>query len=229
MTHSGVLVDLAVEGDAGGVPPGVQLAAYRIVQEALTNTLRHAHAHHATVHVRVRSEGLRVEVSDDGCARDGSSRNGGHGLIGMRERVAVYGGSLDAGPAPTGGFCVVASLPFGEGRDPMIRVAVVDDQALVRAGFAVLLRSADDMVVVGEAGDGQEALELVVRERPDIVLMDIRMPGVDGLEATRLITSDDRLGQTKVLILTTFDFDEYVFEALSRRRERLPAQGHAAR
>ena len=96
----------------------------------------------------------------------------------------------------------------------MIRVAIADDQALVRGGFAVLLRSAEDIEVVGEAADGQAALELVSSERPDVVLMDIRMPEMDGVEATRRITSDDRLSSTRVLILTTFDLDEYVFDAL---------------
>lgn len=96
----------------------------------------------------------------------------------------------------------------------MIRVLVVDDQALVRSGFAVLLRSDTDIEVVGEAGDGGEALALVRRERPDVVLMDIRMPGMDGLEATRRITSDPATAGTRVLILTTFDRDEYVFEAI---------------
>ena len=96
----------------------------------------------------------------------------------------------------------------------MIRVVVADDQALVRAGFSVLLRSAADIEVVGEAADGGEAVDVVTRERPDVVLMDIRMPGTDGLEATRRITADERLAGTKVLILTTFDLDEYVFEAI---------------
>jgi DNA-binding NarL/FixJ family response regulator len=96
----------------------------------------------------------------------------------------------------------------------VIRVVVADDQALVRSGFTVLLGSADDIEVVGEAGDGDEALQVVVHERPDVVLMDIRMPGTDGLEATRRITTDERLTHTRVLILTTFDLDEYVFEAL---------------
>jgi DNA-binding NarL/FixJ family response regulator len=96
----------------------------------------------------------------------------------------------------------------------VIRVVVADDHVLVRAGFSVLLKSAAGIEVVGEAGDGREALELVTRERPDVVLMDIRMPETDGLEATRHITGDERLAHTKVLILTTFDLDEYVFEAL---------------
>ncbi|HEX4492775.1 MAG TPA: response regulator transcription factor [Acidimicrobiia bacterium] len=94
----------------------------------------------------------------------------------------------------------------------MIRVAVADDQALVRSGFAVLLRSAPDIEVVGEAANGREAVELVRSARPDVVLMDIRMPEMDGLEATGLITADSP--ETRVLILTTFDLDEYVFQAL---------------
>jgi DNA-binding NarL/FixJ family response regulator len=96
----------------------------------------------------------------------------------------------------------------------VIRVVVADDQALVRSGFTVLLRSADDIEVVGEANDGDEAVHIAVRERPDVILMDIRMPGTDGLAATRRITADARLADSKVLILTTFDLDEYVFEAL---------------
>ena len=96
----------------------------------------------------------------------------------------------------------------------MIRVAVADDQALVRGGFSVLLRSADDIEVAGEAADGREAVELVRRERPDVILMDIRMPEMDGIEATRQIAGEELLSATRVLILTTFDLDEYVFEAL---------------
>jgi DNA-binding NarL/FixJ family response regulator len=93
-----------------------------------------------------------------------------------------------------------------------IRVAVADDQALVRGGFSVLLRSAGDIEVVGEAANGREAVELVALERPDVVLMDIRMPEMDGLEATRRIVGANP--DTRVLILTTFDLDEYVFGAL---------------
>jgi DNA-binding NarL/FixJ family response regulator len=96
----------------------------------------------------------------------------------------------------------------------MIRVVVADDQAAVRAGFAALIAAENEMNVAGEAADGREAVDLVRRLLPQIVLMDIRMPRLDGLEATRLICADPTLTDTRVLVLTTFDLDEYVYAAL---------------
>ncbi|WP_395104602.1 response regulator [Actinomadura sp. SCN-SB] len=96
----------------------------------------------------------------------------------------------------------------------MIRVVLADDQVLVRAGFRALLDAQDDIEVVGEAGDGEEAVAQARRLRPDVILMDVRMPGLDGLEATRRIASDERLDGVRIVILTTFELDEYVFEAL---------------
>ncbi len=96
----------------------------------------------------------------------------------------------------------------------MIRVLLADDQALVRAGFRALLDAQEGMEVVGEAADGEQAVALTVDLRPDVVLMDIRMPVLDGLAATRRIAADDRLPGVRVIILTTFELDEYVFEAL---------------
>ena len=96
----------------------------------------------------------------------------------------------------------------------MIRVLLADDQALVRAGFRALLDAQEDIEVVGEAVDGEEAVRLSRDHAPDVVLMDIRMPGMDGLEATRVIAGDKNLNAVRIVILTTFDLDEYVFEAL---------------
>jgi DNA-binding NarL/FixJ family response regulator len=96
----------------------------------------------------------------------------------------------------------------------VIRVLLADDQALVRAGFRALIDAQSDLTVVGEASDGGHAVRLAVQERPDVVLMDIRMPGMDGLEATRRIVADPGCDAVRIVILTTFDLDEYVFEAL---------------
>ena len=97
----------------------------------------------------------------------------------------------------------------------MIRVLIADDQTIVRAGFAALLSSQPDIEVVAQGGDGREAVRLAEAHRPDVVLMDIRMPGMDGIDATKRILADPANAATKVLVLTTFDVDEYVYEALT--------------
>jgi DNA-binding NarL/FixJ family response regulator len=102
----------------------------------------------------------------------------------------------------------------------MIRILVADDQMLVRAGFGALLGAEDGVEVVGEAADGAQAVSLARSKRPDVVLMDIRMPGLDGLEASRRILSDPALADVRIVILTTFETDEYIFEAI-----RLGASG----
>jgi DNA-binding NarL/FixJ family response regulator len=106
----------------------------------------------------------------------------------------------------------------------VIRVVLVDDQQLIRAGLRALLDLEEDIDVVGEAADGDAAIELVRQTRPDVAVMDIRMPGVDGLEATRRIVAEPDLAGTRILILTTFEVDEYVFESL-----RVGASGFIAK
>jgi DNA-binding NarL/FixJ family response regulator len=96
----------------------------------------------------------------------------------------------------------------------VITVALADDQVLVRAGFRALLDAQDDVEVVAEAVDGEQAIELARRHKPDVVLMDVRMPRTDGLQATARITADPALSGTRVIVLTTFELDEYVFGAL---------------
>ena len=96
----------------------------------------------------------------------------------------------------------------------MIRVVLADDQALVRSGLRALLANSDDLEVVGEAVDGRDAVAVVTRTRPDVVLMDVRMPGVDGIAATRKITTDSRLSGVAIIMLTTFDDDDQIFAAI---------------
>jgi signal transduction histidine kinase len=111
---AGLPVAVSTNGEVHPLPPGVDLTAFRIVQEALTNTLKHAGPAHACVTVDYRPGEVRVQVSDDGRGVSATSSDGGHGLLGMRERVGVYGGTLRAGPTTGGGFSVVATLPYGD-------------------------------------------------------------------------------------------------------------------
>jgi signal transduction histidine kinase len=112
MGESGLAVELCIEGEPVPIPPGVDLSAYRIVQEALTNTLRHAGDANARVGVRYGPSALELEIVDDGAGAPAKVNGSGHGLIGMRERTALYGGRLDAGPRPGGGYSVRARLPL---------------------------------------------------------------------------------------------------------------------
>jgi signal transduction histidine kinase len=110
---TGLQVDVSFDGTATQIPPGVDFTAYRIVQEALTNVLKHAGPAHAQVKIHYEPSVLGIEVVDDGRGVNGHAQPGGHGLIGMRERVGVYGGSFEAGPRTGGGFRVAVSLPYG--------------------------------------------------------------------------------------------------------------------
>ena len=133
----------------------------------------------------------------------------------MRERVEPRGGTLRAGPRPDGGFEVEADDPR---RTRVIRVFLVDDQALVRAGFRLVIDSQPDMTVVGEAGDGRDALEALGVTSADVVLMDVRMPELDGVAATARLVERDGDAAPRVVMLTTFDLDEYVFSASAPAR-----------
>jgi signal transduction histidine kinase len=112
LRDAGLPVDLSIAGERRELPVGIELSAYRIVQEALTNALKHAGDAHATVNVRYGPDSLELEIVDDGAGSDARAPAGGHGLVGMRERVALYGGRFDARRGPSGGFAVRVVLPI---------------------------------------------------------------------------------------------------------------------
>ena len=207
---TGLPVDLSVEGTPFPLGAAAELTAYRIVQEALTNTLRHAAARHATVTIAYDQPQLRVRIADDG-SREGAGRaprprHRGHARTG---RAARRHAARRARPG-----CPRGLAGRGHPGKTLMSVSILlaDDQPLLRRGFRMILEAEDDLTVVGEAGNGEEAVELARRHTPDVALMDIRMPGTDGIEATQRITAAGPL--PKVLVLTTFDLDEYAFGAL---------------
>ena len=162
----------------------------------------------ATPRTRCRS---RFATTERGA---GAATNGarGHGLIGIGERVKLYGGEMARGPGKRRRLS--PQHPSSAGPVPLmkIRVLIADDQSMVRAGFRMLLSGEEDVEVVAEASDGLEAVAKAARFDPTVILMDIRMPELDGLQATRRILAAD--DTARILILTTFGLDEYVYEAL---------------
>ena len=209
--ESGLDVELVEVGEDRDVPPGVDLSAYRIVQEALTNVLKHAAAGRATVRLDYGADELRLSSATTASAprpRTAPATVSSGSGNGSRSSAAR---SRPARPTG-GGFEVSARLPYSVEVIVAIRVVIADDQPLVRAGLRMILDTEADVVVAGEAANGAEAVDLCERERPDVVLMDVRMPVMDGIEATRLITAVDE--PPRVLVLTTFDLDEVVYDAL---------------
>ena len=236
---AGLDIECRVTGRAVPLAPAADLTAYRVIQESLTNVRKHSAGRRSRLALGYERAELSITVDDLGGAESAGGTGeaapvphgdavfcfviflrAADGIEGMRERVLAIGGRFAAGSRPGGGFRVTAALPYqplgagAGGAAVTIRVVVADDQPLLRTGFKALISSADDLEVVGEAGDGREAARLARAAEADVVLMDIRMPVLDGLAATRLITADPGLASVKVLILTTFEIDEYVFEAL---------------
>ena len=209
-------VDVTLTGDLDELPPSVDAALYRLAQESVTNALRHAR--HATlVHVVVTGDDdhVRLTVRDDGDARPADAgSSSGFGLLGMAERARLLGGTFEAGPNRDRGWTVHAELPKSGSGCMTIRVLVADDQDLVRTGLRMILDAQPDIEVVGEAADGREAVALARRLRPDVCLFDIRMPDIDGIEATRQLAGPDIADPLAIVVVTTFDLDEYVHGAL---------------
>lgn len=214
---AGLSVAVSAEGQARALPPGVDLAAFRILRggtDQCDATLRFAH----------RPDPPHLAAPRLGAT--GGRRRPGHGRHPGRWRQRP-GRDARAGRGPgrhrrnrpaTGRRLPGGRRTPAQGRrvqgGPVIRVLLADDQLLVRAGFRALLDAQPDIEVAGEASDGDEAVRLVRELLPDVVLMDIRMPVLDGLAATRRIGEDESLAAVRVVMLTTFELDEYVFEAI---------------
>lgn len=211
--RGGAAVPVAIDGDSGSLALPVAAAMSRIAQESVTNALRHAHGvTHVDVRAEVDERGVRLRVTNDGGVS--SASRPGFGIIGMMERAALLGGSCSAGPSPEGGWQVVAELPRGDAGcrdDPCSR------RGRSRAGAHGAEhdpRRAARHRRRRTGGRWGEAVALARRLRPDVCVFDIRMPGIDGIEATRLLAGPGRQVPLAVVVITTFDLDEYVFSAL---------------
>ena len=210
--RAGLPVHLHVEGEPFALPRGVDISAYRIIQEGLTNALKHANAHRADV-AQYTPDQLTSRCATTATASS-SWRQRRRLRPGRDPRARQALRRRDVRRIGARRWICPYHPPAGDGVYAMtIRVLVADDQSMVRAGFRMLLSGEDDIEVVAEAQNGLEAVDKAARFEPTVVLMDIRMPELDGLQATRRILATDPAA--RILVLTTFGLDEYVFEALS--------------
>ena len=211
----------------GRLSKEMETALFRIAQEALTNVRKHAHTTRVRITLVRRGQTVCLEVEDRGCGFYQPAMLGGSGpgervgLSSMRERVAILGGELRISSEPGAGTTVLAEVPLPEDTEVAdyvsresvpARLLIVDDHALVREGIWSMLASAPDLEVIGEAANGREALDLCRSLSPDLLLMDVRMPKMDGLAATRMIKEE--CPATSILMLTTYENTDYLLEAI---------------
>ena len=196
----------------------METTAYRIVQEALTNVARHAGVGTATVRVWSAAESVGLQIEDRGCGFHPESvlaAMRSHGLAGMQERVILLEGHLAIESRPEEGCRLTAELPLRidpGGRAMSISIVLADDHPVVRRGMQALLEAEPDLVVVGESGDGLETTHLVERLKPDVLILDLVMPGLSGLEVLRAVRQ--RSPGTRVVVLSMHSNNAFVAEAL---------------
>ena len=204
---AGIDLALRVEGEPQHVSHGVELVAYRVVSDACEFSPDRGGVAHGDVTLRWLYNALEIEVGGDGRCRQRRVGPPDRSCEGADPAVPRHARDREPRRRHRNVHC-----PHTSGGNRMIRVLIADDQALVRGGFRMILDAQPDMEVVGEAVDGKEAVTLARELEPDVVLMDIRMPELDGLEATRRLVVDE--SAPRVLMLTTFDMNEYVYEAM---------------
>lgn len=238
--RDGVSATLEVRGEARDLPANVETALLRIAQEALANVRKHAHALSAIVTLEFGEQDITLRVEDDGrgitTANIGPpTQQRGFGIHSMRERARTTGGELSVFPRPGGGTSLVCRVPRAgavlpptpaptlpprtAARRPQTSIGIIDDHALVREGLRRLLESAPDIRVVFDAGDGVSGLSLIRQYRPEVILLDIQMPHLGGLQVLEQLGKDDT--PPRAIVLTTYAQDEMVYQAM-----RLGARGY---
>jgi PAS domain S-box-containing protein len=223
--HTGISAHLEAPADLGRLPDQMEISLFRMIQESLTNIHRHAHGSTAEIRMHLAPsedkkgapDQLRVEVIDRG---KGAPREfvAGVGLKGMRERVNDLGGTLEI-DSTAEGTTVRATVPVASrpnssagSSKAKARLLLVDDHEIVRQGLASLLQGVEGFEICGQAATGEEAIREADRSSPDIIIMDLRMPGIDGLQATRSILKSHP--RTDVLIFTVDESEQVLREAL---------------
>ena len=197
----------------GRLPDETETHLFRIVQEALTNIARHSGATRVSISLGASDGSVRLTLSDNGRGLVADRRNG-MGLSGMRARAGSFGGELKIESKPGAGRRHRSARAAGPGAsgDSVIRILLADDHALVRQGFRMILEAQPDMEIVGQAGNGREAVELAEKLKPDVVVMDVAMPELNGIEATRRLAASTP--RTRVLALSMHKDSVYVREIL---------------
>ncbi|MFS0556290.1 response regulator [Brevibacillus sp. 179-C9.3 HS] len=210
---TGVTVKLQVYGEEYALSRSLKLTMYRCLQETLTNAVRHGKASHIQVGLYFEESQIRLQVEDNG------GGNGkiefGFGLQSMKERLEALQGRLSIYCLEEGGVAVICSLPYKKAVPSTgIRVLIVDDQPFVRESLQVVLHNQQDIQVVGVAENGLEALDIIPKEKPDVILLDVQMPVMDGAKTLQAVR--ERWPDMRVIMLTTFEETTLATETLGR-------------